>query len=359
MGKWYLLATFVITLYVQLQRIKDVMNTVNKALDIISPFIYGIIIAYVIDILVRWIMSKHLKRHREIAILISYVIFISLIILTLFAIIPQSVTSIKSIVTNFDYYISLVDNSIQFINEKLHISLNLQEILGYRDIQKTQIVSYILKSYYSDMFSALGQVLQTQIKILTAFVASVYIVIDKYKLKSQINMVMDAFLKERTKEFICKIVKIFDKQANSFVIGKIIDQIIIGAMTFITMQILGMPYQTFVQEIIAVTNILPIVGPIIGTVQGLMAVTLKSPILQVEFLVAIVIIQWLDRKFIRPKILGQTCNIQALWILVAVVVGWSISGIIGVLVGIPLIQQVKYLIDEYNQHKIDQVADKD
>ena len=164
---------------------------------------------------------------------------------------------------------------------------------------------------------------------------------------------MNTFLNKKTTDFICKVAKIFDRQTTNFLIGKILDSLIIGILTFILMYILGLPYQMLIATIVGITNIIPVFGPFIGAIPGILIIFLESPIQSLWFTVLILIIQQLDGNFIGPKILGQTQSVQAFWILFSIVVGGSLAGVLGMILGVPIFIVIQTLLSEYQQQKID------
>lgn len=354
MGKWYALVVFGVTLFVGLQHINVVIDVLEKVIDVFSPFLYGLGIAYVIDVMVRWMTGKWLKNHRGIAILLSYIIFIQIIQLMLCAIIPQSIQSIVSLINNVDYYKELANNAVVNINDKLGTDLSISGIIGNQTSQNDEMVSNLLTQYSQKLVNTVGQIAQTSVKILTAFAASIYIVLDKYKLEEQCYKMMNTFLSRRTVEFICRVAKMFDSQTTSFFIGKILDSIIIGILTFIAMQVLQLPYSVLIQTIVGVTNIIPVFGPFIGAIPGILILLINNPIQALQFGVLIIIIQQLDGNFIGPKILGQTSNVQAFWILFQIVIGGNCAGVLGMILGVPVFIVVQTLLKEYQQQRFEQ-----
>lgn len=354
MGKWYALVAFGVTLFVGLQHINIVIDVLEKVIDVFSPFLYGLGIAYVIDVMVRWMAGKWLKNHRGIAILLSYIIFIQIIQLMLCAIIPQSIQSIISLINNVDYYKELANNVVVNINDKLGTDLSISGIIGNQTSQNDEMVSNLLTQYSQKLVNTVGQIAQTSVKILTAFAASIYIVLDKYKLGEQCYKMMNTFLSRRTVEFICRVAKMFDSQTTSFFIGKILDSIIIGILTFIAMQVLQLPYSVLIQTIVGVTNIIPVFGPFIGAIPGILILLINNPIQALQFGILIIIIQQLDGNFIGPKILGQTSNVQAFWILFQIVIGGNCAGVLGMILGVPVFIVVQTLLKEYQQQRLEQ-----
>lgn len=294
---------------------------------------------------------KLFSNHRALQILVSYIIFLQVIILVLCAVIPQQIQSIQSLIDSKDYYIEQVQQWIEAINNKLGTQIDIGGILNLENSATNEKLGQLLFKYSETLVNTGTQLIQTVIQILTAFAASIYIVLDKYKLKRATLKLMHSMLNENVVEYLCKIVRIFDKQTTNFLVGKVFDQLIIGVLTFICMAIMGLPYSVLIQTIVWITNIIPVFGPFIGAIPGVLILLIENPIQAVWFGILIIIIQQLDGNFIGPKILGQTSNIQAFWILFQIVVGGNLAGVVGMILGVPIFVVIQTLLSEY-QNKV-------
>lgn len=346
--KWLILIAFGVTLNTILNNLGTVLGYTYKFVQIFYPFIYGIAIAYIIDIIMRLLSNiKLFSNHRALQILASYIIFLQVIILVLCAVIPQQIQSIQSLIDSKDYYIEQVYQWIEAINNKLGTQIDIGGILNLENSATNEKLGQLLLKYSETLVNTGTQLIQTVIQILTAFAASIYIVLDKYKLKRATLKLMHSMLNENVVEYLCKIVRIFDKQTTNFLVGKVFDQLIIGVLTFICMAIMGLPYSVLIQTIVGITNIIPVFGPFIGAIPGVLILLIENPIQAVWFGILIIIIQQLDGNFIGPKILGQTSNIQAFWILFQIVVGGNLAGVVGMILGVPIFVVVQTLLSEY------------
>lgn len=352
MFKWFALVGFGVSLYVGLQHIDIIVQVISSVIQVFSPFIYGIGIAYLIDTLVRWLNKRWLKGKRGIAILISYILFIAVIVLMMCAIIPQSIQSITSIIENMDYYIEQTNTGLDWVNDRLGTNLSVQSITDIDEQQIDETINEFMQKYSGQVITTGSHIIQITITILTAFAASIYILLDKYKLKRAILRMLYQIFSEEKVDYLCRVGRIFDKQTTNFFVGKVLDSLIIGVLTFIQMAILGLPYQILVQTIVGITNIIPVFGPFIGAVPGILIIFIESPIQALEFAILILIIQQLDGNLIGPKILGQTSNVQAFWILFQIVVGGNVAGVLGMILGVPVFLVVQTLIKEEQDKRL-------
>lgn len=352
MFKWFALVGFGVSLYVGLQHIDIIGQVVSNIIQIFSPFIYGIGIAYLIDTLVRWLNKRWLKGKRGVAILVSYILFISVIVLMMCAIIPQSIQSVTSIIENMNYYIDSVNTGLNWINERLGTTLSVQSMTNLDEQQIDETINEFMKKHSGQVITTGSHIVQTTIMILTAFAASIYILLDKYKLKRAILRMMYQMFNEEKVDYLCRVGRIFDRQTTNFFVGKVLDSLIIGVLTFIQMMILGLPYQILVQTIVGITNIIPVFGPFIGAIPGILIIFIESPIQALEFAVLILIIQQLDGNLIGPKVLGQTSNVQAFWILFQIVVGGNVAGVLGMILGVPVFLVIQTLFKEEQDKRL-------
>lgn len=352
MFKWFALVAFGVSLYVGLQNLDIVQSAIGNIVQVFSPFIYGLGIAYLIDTLVRWLNKRWLKGKRGIAVLISYLLFIQIFILVMCAIIPQSVQSIVNIIDNMEYYIDSINEGLGWINNKIGSNLTVESITNIDEQQIDETINSFMKEYSGQIMITGSHIVQATVMIITAFVASIYILLDKYKLKRAVLRMLYQMFDEDKVDYLCRVARIFDRQTTNFFVGKVLDSLIIGLLTFISMTILGLPYAMLVQTIVGITNIIPIFGPFIGSIPGLLLIFIESPIQALQFGILILILQQLDGNFIEPKILGQTSSVQAFWILFQIVVGGNIAGILGMVLGVPIFLVIQTLFKEEQDKRL-------
>ena len=352
MFKWFALVGFGVSLYVGLQNLDVVQSAIGNIVQIFSPFIYGIGIAYLIDTLVRCLNKRWLKGKRRIAILISYILFIQVFILTMCAIIPQSVQSIASIIDNMEYYIDSINEGLGWVNNKIGSNLTVESMTNINEQQIDETINTFMQEYPGQIMITGGHIVQTTIMILTAFAASIYILLDKYKLKRAVLRMLYQMFDEDKVDYLCRVARIFDKQTTNFFVGKVLDSLIVGLLTFISMTILGLPYAMLVQTVVGITDIIPVFGPFMGAIPSLLIIFIESPIQALEFGILILIIQQLDGNLLAPKVLGQTSSVQAFWILFQIVGGGNVAGVLGMVLGVPIFLVIQTLFKEEQDKRL-------
>ena len=152
--------------------------------------------------------------------------------------------------------------------------------------------------------------------------------------------------------FLAIYILIFKESYKGFIIGKILDSAIIGLICYFSMLIMRMPYPILCSFVVGVTNVIPVFGPYIGATPTVILIFVTDPPKGIMFLIYILILQQIDGNLIGPKILGDSTGITSFWVIIAVVVGGSLFGFIGMLIGVPALALILYMIDRYTGRKV-------
>ena len=176
-------------------------------------------------------------------------------------------------------------------------------------------------------------------------VFSVYILLDKQRLKKNAKTIAKLVFKSKYNRLEKIMTLAYDTFAN-FISGQLTEAVILGIMCFIGMSIFRFDYAPLISVIIGITNMIPIVGPILGTIPGAFIQLLVDPIKAVWFVVFIIVIQQIDSNLIYPKVVGNSIGLPALWVLFAITVGGGIGGVLGMILGVPIVSILYALIGE-------------
>jgi predicted PurR-regulated permease PerM len=180
--------------------------------------------------------------------------------------------------------------------------------------------------------------------VVIGLIVSVYVLIEKERFAGQAKKIVFAALPIQRANSLIQIVHKVDEIFGGFIIGKIIDSIIIGIICFVGCSILRMPYTLLVSVIIGITNIVPFFGPFIGAIPCLIIVTITEPLHGLYLLIFILILQQVDGNIIGPKILGNTTGLSPFWVIFAIIVGSGVFGFAGMLFGVPVFAVIYYLM---------------
>ena len=330
---WFCVVGACIAFYLLLNNLGYFLGRIGIFINILSPFAGGIVIAYILDPMVKFFyvkLFKEKKGTRGFAILLAYAVAILLLMLLAWLVVPQIVNSIGMLFTNFPSYIQGVQEMLLYVQSEYGI--DLQQATKMLDDSEAMVkeIYAMATNAMPQIVASIGSVASNFVAIFTSIAASIYMLADKDHLLHQLRTLAHAFLPE-----------------------KVIDSAIIGVITFVAMTILRLDFAVLISVFIGITNIIPVFGPFIGAIPSVFILLLIDPLQAVIFCVLILIIQQLDGNFIGPKILGSSIGISALWILFSIVVGGDLFGIVGMVVGVPVFATLYGLAQEFVHYALD------
>ena len=179
-----------------------------------------------------------------------------------------------------------------------------------------------------------------------ALVFAVYLLIQKDKLADHGERVMRAYLPKKIYGRTLYILKLLHKNFSNFISSQCLEAIILGTLFIIAMTIFGFPYAVLIGTLIAVTALVPIIGAFVGCAVGAFLILVENPLLAIWFVVMFLIIQQLEGNLIYPRVVGSSVGLPAIWVLVAVSVGGSLFGVVGMLIFIPIASTFYTLLRE-------------
>lgn len=326
---------------------------------LIMPVIIGIAIAFIINVPMKQIerkifkidKRKHKKFIRFISLVLSIFIIFGVLGLILFLVIPEFIQAITAIGKN-------LPNSFKWVNELTNKILTLYpEFKGYiNTVNFSNILSDIgmkASNIVSFVASFLSGAISKIIMFFFGFIISIYILIDKEKLCAQTKKLLIAFLPDKVSSKIIEIVKITNNTFTKFIAGQCLDACLTGFEFFIVLSIIKMPYALILGVLFAVTALIPYIGAFITLVIGIVLVSVVNPVNAIWYTIVFFAIQQFDDNFTYPKIVGKSVGLPALWALIAVLIGGSIFGFIGMIISIPISSVLYTLLKELVNYKIE------
>ncbi len=295
------------------------------------PFIYGLIIAYILDAIVR-IFEKKLNLKRTISIFITYSIVIGLIVIVSIYGLPSLIKALKDIAMNIPSYI----NSIEEIVMKILNSGDVKEIVlspALIDNVDTYITKAgeIVIAALEGSFSTFISFSSTIINILIGILISIYLLIDKYRLIDNFKKILYLIFKKNISDKIIEFTKIYHKMIGTYIGVKAIDSTIIGLIAFIGLNIVKSEYVLLLAIIIGVTNMIPYFGPFIGEIIGFLINVFISPVKGIIVFLLLFSIQIFDAWYLDPKLVGDKVGVRPIYIIYSVVIGGAFIGPLGML----------------------------
>ncbi|WP_244269525.1 AI-2E family transporter [Natronincola ferrireducens] len=371
--KYALYGSFAIILSVIFYQILDNIASLLDSISdgflwvrrMLSPFIIGAFIAYLLNPGVRWFEKKLYSRvvyiserktlHRLISILTVYIILISFITMLIVFVAPQINNNIREILRRVPEYDRItrqwlsnwekeigVENLYDFAE---HIEKNSKEIFD----KTSQVLEYILNNIFVSVMTITSGVLN----FLLALIISFYMLSDKEGFKVGGEKFLRAMMKDETVDRIKDFGREADDLFGKFIIGKSLDSFIIGVLCLIGLKIMNIRYGLLLSTIIGVTNMIPYFGPFIGAVPVAIITFFDSPVKALWVILFILGLQQFDGLILGPKILGNSVGLRPFWIIFAIVVGGKLAGVLGMFLGVPIFAIVRLLVMRFIDRQLE------
>lgn len=376
--KILIIITYTILLCFALIKFDIILKALGYMLNLLKPFIFGFCIAFILNIPLSKIESlltrkkinkkKNNKKDKTIenntnipstkirllSITLSILIFIGIILLTLFLVIPEFINTIsifkENIPTAFNtcqkWLEDVMRNYPNVIEKIKAVRPNWTEIeANVSEFVKNTATGIIGVSidFIVGFFSGV-------INLFMGLVFAIYMLLQKEKLLSQIKKVFNAYIPDKCKKLFY-IGSITNDTFKRFFGGQFIEAILLGVLCFIGMTIFKMPYALTISVVIGVTALIPVFGAFFGTIIGAILILAVNPTQAFWFVIYIIVIQQIDGNFIYPKVVGNSVGLPGIWVMLAVIVGGNSLGIVGMLIGVPIASIVYKLVKEYVNRK--------
>ncbi len=338
-------------LCMNLEQVRQALDTV---VGVVAPFIYGFIIAYLVNpimmriekYVLRFPESSRIGRKikRPISVTLGMIVFLLLLAIVVGLILPQVAASFKDLQSKITDYVTAAQNMADsFVREFPLFNGQYETLSEFLDVNEISAdIKSIINNFSNLLATAADYVIsygkQFVIEVTNAligFIAAVYFLLAKERLISKAKKAAAAFLSRRHYVNLINLLRFTNRTVGGFIYGKIIDSIIIGCLTFILMSIFRMPFVLLISVIVGITNIIPYFGPFIGAIPSAFIVFIADPGMTVWFALMIFLIQQLDGNIIGPKILGDSTGMTSLAVLVSITVAGGFFGFAGMILGVP------------------------
>jgi len=347
----------------------DIKNIFSSTLNILSPFITGMIIAYILNASMRFIENniyssfKKLKNNkplkRGLSIGTTYILLFICIFIGIAYLIPEIFISLQNIIIFFkNLDMSKIEDtlynkvfSIELFNQlsseiSSSIMKTIESFLGII-LDSAKYIPDMLNTIITSTMGIASYLLDFVLGIVIAF----YMLLDKEKIGAFCEKILYIIFSNEIASKIVEIAKTSNSVFEKFFIGKAIDSIIIGFIFFLGAIVLKLPYSLLLSIIIGVTNMIPYFGPFIGAVPVVFIVILTSPIKGLWVIVFIFILQQFDGIFLGPKILGNSIGLQPIGVIFAILVGGAMFGALGMFFGVPIFAVIVTMFKNFIERK--------
>lgn len=351
------IAAFTVVLFFLLQNITKWQTAAGFLFSLVAPIVYGICFGFVLNIIMVFFENKVFKRlnkkpkwvkiRRPVCLSISVLLLVGILAALIAFLLPQLAESSASLFANIPSYISEIES----------MSNNLLNSLGFEhDIVTT--VSDWFATFYDKIFttitSYIPQIANTAMNVTSGvvnlfmgFVLGIYMVSMKETLISICKKIIYAVFSQRRADYLRHVYRLVNARFYGFVSGQVTEAFILGTLCFIGMKILGMEYALLVSVIIGTTNIIPMFGAWIGGAVGVLLMLMVDPVKALWFLIFLLILQQIESNLIYPRVVGNSIGLSGLWVLFAVIIGGSLFGFAGILLGVPSFAVIYTLLSEW------------
>lgn len=351
-----------------------VWNAICLVASIMTPFVIGFLFAYILNFPYKFFYNKAFKflkgkkpflenMRKPLAIICTYASVVAVLGFLIAILVPQIADNIASLVERVPAYIDSIYKWLASMAEWLNHNYNANIDI---DASFAQLGQEIIKNLNGATIANMSKnfLFDTLMPMITSTTAGIYnfvmgIVISVYFLSAkemlcrQVKRMAVAFIPIKYLPKVYEVVDITDTKCGRFLVGDIIDAAFIGVLTFITMSIFQLPYAALIAVLIGVTNIIPFFGPFIGAIPSAIILFLESPWDMFIFIAIVFVIQQLDGNLFKPKIIGSQVGLSSFWVLFSVIVGGSLFGMVGFILGTPIYAVIYTLVGKRAKNAID------
>lgn len=346
-----------------LEAVGGMIRTIS---DVLTPLVIGAVLAYLMNPLMNFMdrrlkpflikrKMKEEKAHkwsRTLSLLFALAVFLILIYEFCALLLPQLYESIKGIVDNFsNYYANAETWVVNFLADNPTIQDYAVDIMNslYSFLMNWFSTAVLpnIESILSSLTSSVVSVVSALLDLLIGLCAAVYMLGSRDLFLAQSKKIVIALCREKTADHLLDLGRRVHKVFSGFIIGKIVDSLIIGVLCYIGMVILKLPHQALIATVVGVTNVIPFFGPFIGAIPSAFLILLVNPMQAVYFGIFILALQQLDGNVIGPHILGDTIGISGFWVLVSITVAGGLFGFAGMLLGVPVFAVLYMLVTDF------------
>jgi len=339
-----------------LYRMQGVGEALDDLMDILAPFVYGGVVAYLLrpvcnafEGFFETLFGK--KRQgliRFFSVGLSLAAGILIVYILIIMIAPQLYSSILSLWNTLpdriDSLLSWAVNTFGLSEEQIHFFDTSSDTI-YEEVEKW--VTDTLSPYLSNILGGVGsivsgvgtsvlKVLQFVYDLLIGLIVAAYLLGSRKRFARQSVLMVRSVLSPKWADLVLEEVAFIDKMFGGFIDGKIVDSLIIGVLCYIGCSIFKFPNALLVSAIVGVTNVIPFFGPFIGAIPSTVLIMIDDPIKGLWFILFVLALQQLDGNVIGPKILGDRTGISSFWVLFSIILCGGLWGFVGMIIAVPL-----------------------
>ena len=336
------------------------LSLLGDILNLISPFLVGVFIAFILYPLVKFLYYKVFtglfkikseKLAKWLSIILAYLCAAGVIAILCVFVIPQIYDSISEITVQIPIW---YENVVLFVKDFEQIHPEIGSYIDFDALNEhiqalfpaiIDNLSSIMSSLIPKVFSTSVAIVKAIFNFIIAIMVSIYMIADFrnifYHGKRLLYAALPTRFADKTRKIIVDCSRIF----SNFIFGKALDSLIIGILCFVCMSIFRFPFAVLISIIVGFTNMIPFFGPYIGGIIGFLFIIIVNPIKALFFALLILVIQQFDGLFLGPHILGDKVGLNPLWVIFSITIGGSLFGVVGMFLGTPCFAVIAYIVN--------------
>ncbi len=344
-----------ILFYWVLQNLSAIFTFLGNIIDLITPLLIGLGIAFILNIPMQALESGLLKKidakpRRLASLILTILIMLTVILLVLLTVIPEIGKTLETLLAMLPGFIDSVTAWGKQLSAKFpNLGGWLSELdLDWDNIGKT-VFTFLKNGVTSIMNSTVSiakSVFSGILNFLLGLVFAVYILFQKENLARQVKKLLYAFLPKAKAAGFVNLWSLVNKTFANFITGQCAEAVILGLMFLMAMGLLRFPYAVVISILVTCTALVPIFGAFIACFIGAFLILVTSPLKAFWFIVLFLTLQQIEGNLIYPRVVGSSVGLPGLWVMLAVVIGGGLMGVTGMLVSVPLCSVLYVLLRE-------------
>ncbi len=368
----FALVAFGVLLFVGLQNLGSVIRFVQIGIRLLSPFLIGLCLAFILNVPMRAIetrlfspLNRRLGRRwnrlrRPLAVLLTLLLAFGVVLVVIFLIVPELARTLVVLAESIPGFLQRAEHWVTELAAKYpqwkDWLLSLELDWGNLAQKAIEFAQNGAVNLFNTTVNFASSVASGLFNTFLGLIFAIYVLMQKETLARQLTRLGRAHLPAGKTDAILRIGRLADGTFSRFLAGQCLEAVILGLMFFVTMSICRFPYALMIAVLIAVLALIPMFGAIIGCVIGALLIFVNNPMQALWFVVLFLILQQIEGNFIYPKVVGTSVGLPSIWVLVAVTIGGGLFGVFGMLTFVPLCSVVYSLLRESTNRRLQKDA---
>ena len=358
MKRYIILGAVLCALYLIASNIGSVIGGISFVVSALKPFFIGCVTAYIVNIPMSFFEKHYIfkgkvmqKCKNSFCMIGAFLCVAAILFLVVNLVLPELISCISLLA---DKIPPALEAAYKYVMENwlsddvlpgLYNSLSSQSIDWQSLVQRgINVIFSGVGGAMNYLISTVSSTLLTIFDVAVGIIFSIYMLLNKRKLKSQVSRLTDAYMKPQIKSRAAYVLDVLDHSFHHFIVGQCTEAVILGLLCIIGMLLFRFPYAVMIGTLVGFTALIPVAGAYIGAGVGAFMIFTVSPFQALMFLIFIIVLQQIEGNVIYPKVVGSSISLPGMWVLLAITLGGSIAGISGMLVGVPLTAALYQLV---------------